>query len=124
VSPTPDDHLEQARHNLRLAEYLLREHGVDTTFVQWAVAAIFYCAVHCIQAHLIRSGRSPRTHEARGRLIADPQYGVPIDVQTAYELLSQRSRAARYDLATFDAEIVQRRLIDHYLARITAFVGL
>jgi hypothetical protein len=49
---------------------------------------------------------------------------VPIDVQTAYELLSQRSRAARHDLATFDPAIVQRRLIGHYLARITTFASL
>lgn len=124
MSPTPEDHLDQARRNLALAEYLLRQHGSNPTYVQWAVAAIFYCAVHCIQAHLVRHGRTPRTHEARGRLIADPQFSVPIDVQTAYELLSQRSRAARYDLATFDPTIVQRRLIGHYLARITTFVGL
>lgn len=124
MSPTPDDHLDQARRNLKLAEDLLREHGADPTYVQWAVTAIFYCAVHCIQAHLMRHGRAPRTHEARGTLIADPRYGVPIDVQTAYELLSQRSRAARYDLATFDATIVRQRLIGHYLARIATFVGL
>jgi uncharacterized protein (UPF0332 family) len=124
VSPTPDDHLDQARSNLELAEYLLREHSDNATYVQWAVTAIFYCAVHCVQSHLMRHGRSPRTHEARGRLIADPRHGVPINVQTAYELLSQRSRAARYDLATFDPTIIRQRLIGHYLARITTFVGL
>lgn len=124
MTATPDDHLEQARRNREIAEHLLREHGADATYVQWAVTAIFYCAVHCIQAHLMRYGRAPRTHESRGRLIADPRYGVPLDVQTAYELLSQRSRAARYDLATFDPTIVRQRLVGHYLARITAFVGL
>ena len=124
MSPTPDDHLNQARRNLDLAEYLLRAHGADTTFVPWAVTAVFYCAVHCIQAHLLRNGRSPRTHQMRGSLIADPRYGVPMDVQTAYELLSQRSRAARYALAHFDPAIVKRRLIDHYLAKITTYAGL
>jgi hypothetical protein len=124
VSPTPDDHLDQARRNLALAEDFLRDHAADSTYVQWAVMTIFYCAVHCMQAHLMRHGQRPRTHEARGRLIANPAYGVPIDVQTAYELLRQRSRAVRYDLATFDPLIVQQRLIGHYLARITAFVGL
>ena len=124
MSPTPDDHLGQARRNLALAEYLLREHAADPTYVQWAVTAIFYCAVHCMQAHVMQQGQRPRTHEARGRLIANPAYGVPLDVQTAYELLSQRSRAARYDLATFDPTIVQQRLVRHYLARITSFVGL
>jgi hypothetical protein len=121
---TPDDHFEQARQNRALAEYLLRRHGTDPTYVQWAVTATFYCAVHCMQAHLMRFGENPRNHTVRGLLIADPRYGVPSDVQSAYDLLYQRSRAARYDLAVFDPEIVQRRLIGHYLERITAFVGL
>lgn len=103
---------------------MLDEHGDDPTYVQWAVAATFYCAVHCIQAHLLRHGQNPQSHIARGQLIADPRYGVPGDVQSAYDLLEQRSRAARYELARFDAAIVRRRLIGHYLAKITAFVGL
>ena len=45
-------------------------------------------------------------------------------MQSAYDLLEQRSRAARYELATFDAEIVQRRLIGYYLVKIATFVGL
>jgi len=124
VTGTADDHLDQARRNLAVAKHLLGEHRSDTTFVQWAVTAIFYCAVHCMQAHLMRHGKGPRTHEARGRPIADPRYGVPIEVQTAYELLSQRSPAARYELATFDPVIVRQRLIGHYLARVTTFVRL
>jgi hypothetical protein len=121
---TPDEHLDQARRNRAAAEQMLQEHGDDPTYVQWAVAVTFYCAVHCIQAHLQSPGQNPQSHIARGQLIADPRYGVPSDVQSAYDLLEQRSRAARYELARFDAEIVGRRLIGHYLAKITAFVGL
>jgi uncharacterized protein (UPF0332 family) len=124
VTATPDEHLDQARRNRAVAEQMLDEHADDPTYVQWAVATIFYCAVHCIQAHLVRHGQNPRTHVARGQLIADPRYGVPTDVQSAYDLLEQRSRAARYELATFDAATVRQRLLGHYLARITAFIRL
>ena len=121
---TPDEHLDQARDNLALAQYLLRDHANEPTYVQWAVTVTFYCAVHCIQAHLLRLGHNPRSHTQRGALIADMQSGVPIDVQTACELLYQRSRAARYELATFDPTIVSQRLVGYYLAKIAAFVGL
>jgi hypothetical protein len=49
----------------------------------------------------------------------DPTY-----VQWAYDLLEQRSRAARYELARFDSAIVRQRLIGNYLAKITTFAGL
>lgn len=124
MSRTPAEHLEQARDNLTVAESLLQQHGQDPPFVQWAVVAAFYCAMHCIQAHLVRLGADPRSHGARGRLLADPNSGVPARVQTAYLMLYECSRDARYELATFEPEWVKDRLIGRYLARITAFVGL
>jgi hypothetical protein len=119
-----DRHLEQSRRNLRHAERLLDEHGDDPTAVQWSVTAAFYCAVHCLQAHLVRQGFDPRNHMKRAEAIADPATGVPLPVQFAYELLKQRSEGARYRLAEFDAEMVRRRILGHYLAMITAFVGM
>ena len=92
--------------------------------MQWAVTAAFYCAVHCLQAHLVRQGYDPRTHMKRAEAIADPNTGGPPTVQIAYELLKQRSEKARYRLAELDGAIVQRRILGHYLAIVTAFVGL
>jgi len=77
---TPDEHLGQARRNLALAQYLLRDHPNEATYVQWAVTVTFYCAVHCIQAHLLQHGQNPRNHAQRGTLIADRRVGIPIDV--------------------------------------------
>lgn len=96
--PAADGHLDQARRNLAHAEYLLRDHAADPTCVQWAVTAAFYCAVHCLQAHVLRAGADPRTHVRRAELIADPAFLVPTDVQ--------------------------QRIIGHHLANVTAFVGL
>ncbi len=124
MSVPANQHLEQARRNLAHAERLLDEHSDDPTDVQWAVTAAFYCAVHCLQAHIIRQGRNPQNHMKRAEAIADPAMRVPLSVQLAYELLKQRSEGARYRLAEFDSEIVRRRVIGHYLATITTFVGL
>lgn len=121
---SPSEHLEQARRNLAHAGFLLRDHASEPTCVQWAVTAAFYCAVHCIQAHLIRHHKDPRTHVSRADLIADPAYGVPRDVQAAYEWLKQRSEAARYRLAEFGPTWVQRRVLGERLERVTQFVGL
>ena len=124
MSIPPNRHLEQARRNLAHAEQLLAEHGDDPTAVQWAVTAAFYCAVHCLQAHLIRQGYDPQTHMKRGEAIADPNTGVPPAVQIAYELLKQRSEKARYRLAEFDGEIVRRRILGYYLQAVTSFVEM
>lgn len=124
MSISPDRHLGQARRNLAHAEQLLTEHGNDPTAVQWAVTAAFYCAVHCIQAHLIRQGYDPQTHMRRAEAIADPNTGVPPTVQIAYELLKQRSEKARYRLAEFDGDIVRRRVLGYYLQIVTSFSGL
>ena len=124
TAPFEDQHLDQARRNLAHAEFLLRDHANDPTCVQWAVTAAFYCAVHCLQSHLLRAGVDPKTHVRRAELIAIPAYAVPADVQEAYEFLKQRSEKARYRLAAFDPSYVQRRIIGHYLTRVTAFVDL
>jgi HEPN domain-containing protein len=124
MSISPDQHREQARRNLAHAEQLLAEHGDDPTAVQWAVTAAFYCAVHCVQAHLIRQGYDPQTHMKRAEAIADPNTAVPPMVQIAYELLKQRSEKARYRLAEFDGAIVRRRILGHYLQIVTSFARL
>ena len=88
------------------------------------MTAAFYCAVHCLQAHLIRRGSDPQNHRRRAEAIADPTMHIPLPVQFAYELLKQRSEGARYRLAEYDAQIVRQRILDHYLVMITSFVGL
>jgi uncharacterized protein (UPF0332 family) len=82
-----DAHLEQARASREFAEQLVRDRPSDPVALQWAVTAAFYCALHCLQAHLLARGMNPRTHMARDRLLASPASGVPDDVYAAYEAL-------------------------------------
>lgn len=85
----------QAKANRGFVEYLVRECSGDPAAMQWAVTAAFYCALHCLQAHLLGRGMNPRTHVARDRLLASPTSGVPNHVYVAYEALRQRSEGAR-----------------------------
>jgi HEPN domain-containing protein len=118
------DHLDQARRNRALAEQLLALSASDPTTVQWTVIAAFYCAVHCMQAHLVTLGHDPVTHVERGALIDLPSSGIPADVRRSYRWLKQRSEAARYRLAVFDPLFVRTSMLDTHLARVTQFVGL
>lgn len=124
MSPTGRRHFEQARWNLAVAQQLLRDHGGEPPYVQWAVTAAFYCGVHCIQGYLIDRGRDPKTHLRRADEIADPANHIPADVDRAYEWLKQLSEKARYRLGTFDPAWVQRTVLDTRLKTITDFVGL
>lgn len=124
VSPASEGHFEQARRNRDLAEELLAHPTGDPTHVQWAVAAAFYAALHCMQGYLLNRGRDPQSHAARGNEIANPMNLVPIDVQVAYVALEQLSKKARYRLGTFAPIFVRRRVLDDRLMAITDFVGL
>jgi hypothetical protein len=121
---TASDHLRQARENKAFAEELLITRGTSPLHVQWAVTAAFYCAVHCMQAHLLTQGFDPTNHGDRGLLIHSPNVGIPVNVQDAYFWLKNRSERARYRLATFDPAWVQRTVLDDRLKKVTDFVGL
>ena len=116
-------HLEQTRQNRALAERLLGQ-ASDSTDVQWAVVAAFYCAVHCMQAYLIGLGHDPGSHAERGSLLALPSVGVPYEVRQSYRWLKYRSESARYRLGQFAPQFVRAVVLDNHLARVTGFVQL
>lgn len=118
---TPADHLDQARENRALAERLLAQSS-DPTNVQWAVAAAFYCAVHCMQAHLIGLGFDPKSHVEREALIALPSSAVPADVRRSYRWLKLRSESARYRLGQFAPQFARTVVLDTHLENVTRFV--
>ena len=119
-----DDHLDQARRNLAFAQRLLSGRDPDATDVQWAVIAAFYCAVHCMQAHLTSLGHDPTNHAERGALIGMPSSNVPPDVRRSYFWLKQRSESARYRLGTFETDFVRDRVLDDHALRVARFVGI
>jgi hypothetical protein len=106
------------------AQRLVQTFHDDSTALQWAVTAAFYCAVHCLEAHLATQNLHSRTHVQRERLAADSRNGVTRDVYAAYKLLKHRSEGARYFLWQFSAEAVERQILGQYLTTVTRFVHL
>jgi hypothetical protein len=85
-------HTRQAEHNQRLADSLDRAKYPD-----WAVTALFYCALHHLDAYLARWGLGhPSTHQARH----DAWHRSPAfraDLWSYYRELSERSKVTRYE---------------------------
>ena len=121
--PGANDHLEQGRANRTHAEWLLVMSPYEPTVRQWAVTAVFYSALHAMTAYLVNQGIVTKNHSARARALANLTSGVPSPVLSAYRVLEDRSRAARYDLAAFTVRDV-RHLIDQHLAVVAAFTGM
>src|SRR5438552_14313605 len=84
--------LTRARHNFRLYQKL-RDEG---EFLDWAVTALFYTALHLIQACLIDISADafdyPRSHEQRDAFIRRKLN----DVWLPYNVLQNLSNRARY----------------------------
>lgn len=117
-------HLEQARANRDHAEFLVAQRPSDPTAMQWAVTAAFYCAVHCIEAHLATFGVDSRSHADRGYHMSVLAYGIPDVVADAYAALKRRSMGARYLMWNFTERDVRRKVLDRQLKAVTDFVNL
>jgi len=117
---TEQAHLRQARHN---EEFLGIFNLRATPYLDWAVTAIFYAALHYIRAlaarHLFtnisRYGELERVFVQVQVFRRDR--GIYID----YRQLKDDSRAARYDMRAFSSEEVEA-LRDEELTRIQRFV--
>jgi hypothetical protein len=122
--PARAEHARQARANRAHARFLLGARPADPTAMQWAVTAAFYCAVHCVEAHLAAHGTHSRTHVLREAAMADPRNGVPPHVYVAYRRLQQRSEGARYFLQQFSPTRVRQEILGQLLPTVTGFVKL
>lgn len=122
-SPTPNDHLVQARANRDHAEWLLATRPTDPIARQWAVTVAFYSALHALTAHLMQHGVKVASHQARSTALRNPINGVPQSLYDDYRTLEDSSRDARYALAPFAFQDV-RVLLDQELAAIATFAGM
>ena len=120
----PDDHRTEARLNRAFAEALLRESAGDPLRMSWSVILAFYCAMHCVQAHLLVMGVEPKSHAERALWMAHPSMGVPPNIRDAYSWLKDRSESGRYRLGRFSPTFIRQRVLDDRLKTITDFVGL
>jgi hypothetical protein len=93
---TKDEHLAKAEANESFADNLQLNSPVD---VDWALTALFYAAVHYVQAYFANIGRDFVTHTNRCSAIQkDPNLKAAYG---EYRELMSLSRDARYEQSCF-----------------------
>ena len=115
--PARDDHINQARHNVRFYTTIDK-----FTFKDWAATVLFYTALHYIDAFLdqIRNIH-PITHKSRDKLLATVTELRPIF--PAYSALKNASFNARYFPPVIFTDQYVNDLEVRHLARIKVELG-
>lgn len=86
------EHRAKAKNNRQFAKELLAGYPA---LADWAVTAIFYAALHHVDARLAQAaGRHPKSHTER-KLLVRQHAGA---IYEKFRLLYERSREARYDM--------------------------
>jgi HEPN domain-containing protein len=91
---TEAQHAAQSEHNLLVAGRL-----ADADAYDWAITALFYAALHLLQAYLTRTGIHVTTHMARDRYMRAATDLLPI--LSDYRALRDASEHARYECRAF-----------------------
>src|SRR4051812_43064126 len=89
--PSVSDHLDQARDNVALHEMLLSE--PSGRFLDWAVVALFYAALHLVEAHARHSRHDLGDNHKEVRDYIDRHLA---SIRRQYRDLFDASRDARY----------------------------
>ena len=95
---TVQEYLEKAERNEKLADTLA---SLPERYTEWEVTALFYSALHYVNAFLEVKGLRPTIHHARLRLVSRLTGFVK-----EYENLSQKSVNARYKMDEFTSQEV------------------
>lgn len=104
--PTVSDHIEQAGRNLKVCDLM----QADGTYQEWAAVALFYSALHWIDAYLRQQHSvNVRTHTDRNRYVS--RYLARL--WPSYRELQTNSRNARYECARFADSDVNDLREDH-----------
>lgn len=120
MKPTPQQHLSKAEHDLKAYE------AIPSGFPEWRATALFYAAVHLVEALTKTEGTSHVCHVERAQTIKK-KYAV---LWRPYSRLQQESEKGRYltrrkcsALFSLDAEQVEEQLHQGCLVPIQTFVN-
>src|ERR1041385_2462328 len=92
-------HIEQARRFLNDYRRLM-----DAEIYEWAITALFYTALHLVDAWLIHNGiDKPEDRGERHNLIRQPLGCIWSHQRPDYRVLEAASRNARYKMVRFTA---------------------
>ena len=109
--PDQQKHLAQAQHNEELYHHLS---GTTPRFIDWQITALFYAALHYVDAYLARFSIHPSSHEERSMWMG--RESILKTIYTAYRDLQNRSRDARYELYPLRAGYEQTLYNTHFTA--------
>jgi hypothetical protein len=118
--PTADQHRNKADRNRKFLSSIALDE-----FPDWVAVAAFYTAVHRIEQYRAFAGDGDSTsHEDRLNYV---RHRLPTAIHSAYHILQNVSMLARYQStadfhAQFQAEDVQKDIVETRLARIEDFV--
>lgn len=97
-------HIERAENN----ESFYNQFNLATTpFIDWAITALFYSALHYIDAYLAKypaGGIHPASHGKREKFLACDNFTQ--NIYPSYRELRDRSEDARYNLISFSPPFV------------------
>jgi hypothetical protein len=110
------EHLSKAADNEVFADGLDRGAPISAG---WAVTALFYSAVHLIQACLVAKGKNPSTHSVRDSAIRRDV--VLRAIYADYREMESSSRIARYETVLVTGRDVLR--VHGCLSRIKALAA-
>jgi hypothetical protein len=99
--PNSADHILQAQHNEAFYQVIDKN-----AYSDWAMTALFYAALHYIDAFLDRVGIDAGGHDQRDKEVRDRKELRPIWPQ--YHYLKNRSINARYYCGTFTPDQLQQ----------------
>ena len=91
--PTVQEHRLQAERNEELVAAITT---LPERFPEWEVTALFYSALHYVDAFLVAQGLNPGNHHRRSTLA-----GELTNIGTEYQDLFELSMDARYRLVEF-----------------------
>ncbi len=105
--PTKEAHLWQARHN---EDFCLSFDIEKTPYRDWVVAAIFYTALHLINAYFSATkGSPPKTHNERDNWVQKaPELSK---IWLDYQDLKKFRRDASYEMRQFSAQEVEKDIL-------------
>ena len=111
--PNTREHLARARQNLAFAKTFDLK---TTPYIDWAVTAYFYAALHLVDAILFEKEQlSGGKHEDRKQYIKTRPLPLAI-VRDEYRTLKDHSEDARYRLITMTSHKIENTIIPLYEA--------
>lgn len=99
--PSADKHFEQYNHNKSLLNSSLFDPN-HTSFRDWVITIVFYCAVHLIERELASNSLHSGKHSVRSNAIA--RFQRLRQINPHYNTIYNQSRRARYECCQFSKD--------------------